>query len=145
MEPTVTRIERKIWNPNRGSFTATGQTMDVDIDALEPEAVRLPVSGGRFLKGPIPWPWIAAAAALPGRALLVGLCVWRLAGAMKSQTVSFGNSDLKPLRIDRATKSRALRALEQAGLVKVARQPGRFPKVTLLCNPTSRNARKIPQ
>jgi hypothetical protein len=145
MEPTVTRIERKIWNPDRGSFTATGQTMDVDIDALEPEAVRLPVSGGRFLKGPIPWPWIAAAAALPGRALLVGLCVWRLAGAMKSQTVSFGNSDLKPLRIDRATKSRALRALEQAGLVKVARQPGRFPKVTLLYNPTSRNARKIPQ
>ena len=115
MEPTVTRIERKIWNPDRGSFTATGEAMDVDIDALEPEAERLLVSGGRFLKGPIPWPWVAAAAGLPGRALLVGLCVWRLAGAMKSHTVSFGNSDLKPLRIDRAAKSRALRVLEQAG------------------------------
>jgi len=145
MDATMTRVERKIWNADRGSFTAIGEVMDVDIDALEPEAERLTVSGGRFLKGPVPWPWIAAAAGLPGRALLVGLCLWRLAGAMKSQTVSFGNSDLKPLRIDRATKSRALRALEQAGLVKVARQPGRFPKVTLLCNPTSRTARKIPQ
>jgi DNA-binding MarR family transcriptional regulator len=46
--------------------------------------------------------------------------------------VSFGNSDLKPLGIDRASKSRALRALEKVGLIKVARQPGRFPKVTLL-------------
>jgi hypothetical protein len=25
--------------------------------------------GERFLKGPIPWPWISAAAALPGKAL----------------------------------------------------------------------------
>ena len=58
--------------------------------------------------------------------------MWRLAGAMKSDTVFLGNSDLKPLRIDRATKSRALRALEQAGLIKVARQPGRFPEVTVL-------------
>jgi DNA-binding MarR family transcriptional regulator len=66
----------------------------------------------------------------------VGLCLWRLVGAMKSDTISFGNSDLRPLGIDRATKSRALRALEKAGLVKVARQPGRFPKVTVLAGMT---------
>ena len=118
--------------------------MDVDIDALEPEVERPTVSDGRFLKGPIPWSWIAAASALPGQALLVGLCIWRLAGAMKNHTVSLGNSDLKPLRVDRAAKSRALRALERAGLLKVARQPGRFPKVTLLCARPSRNARKTP-
>ncbi len=128
----MTPIERKIWNAERGTFTATGETTDVDIDALEPKAERPPVSGGRFLKGPIPWSWIAAAAALPGQALLIGLCLWRLAGALKTKTVSFGNSDLKPLGIDRASKSRALRALEQAGLIKVTRQSGRFPKVTLL-------------
>jgi DNA-binding transcriptional ArsR family regulator len=145
MEVTVTRIERKIWSPDRGTFTAIGETMDVDIDALKPEAERPRVSGERFLKGPIPWSWIAAASALPGQALLVGLCVWRLPGAMKNHTVSFGNSDLKPLGIDRSTKSRALRALEQSGLVKVARQPGRFPKVTLLRARHSRNACKPPQ
>jgi DNA-binding transcriptional ArsR family regulator len=103
--------------------------MDVDLNTLEPEAK---IPSGRFLKGPIPWSWIAAAAALPSRALLVDLCLWRLAGAAKSDTVSFGNSDLRQLGIERATKSRALRVLERAGLIKVARQPGRFPKVTLL-------------
>jgi DNA-binding transcriptional ArsR family regulator len=103
--------------------------MDININTLEQKAK---IVSGRFLKGPIPWSWITAAAALPSRALLVGLCLWRLVGAMKNDTVSFGNSDLQPLGIDRATKSRALRALERAGLIKVARQPGRFPKVTLL-------------
>jgi hypothetical protein len=92
MEATMTRIERKIWNAARGSFTATGETTDVNIDTLEPATERLPVSSGRFLKGPIPWSWITTAAALPGQALLVGLCVWRLAGATKSHTVYFGNS-----------------------------------------------------
>jgi DNA-binding transcriptional ArsR family regulator len=129
MKATVTRIERKIWSPHRGSFIATGETMDVDVKTLKPQAK---IPSGRFLKGPIPWSWITAAAALPSRALLVGLCLWRLAGAMKTDTVSFGGSDLRQLGIDRATKSRALRALERAGLIKVARQPGRFPKVTLL-------------
>jgi DNA-binding transcriptional ArsR family regulator len=129
MKATVTRIERKIWSPDHRSFIATGETMDIDINTLEPKAK---IVSGRFLKGPIPWSWITAAAALPSRALLVGLCLWRLVGAMKNDTVSFGNSYLQPLGIDRATKSRALRALERAGLIKVARQPGRFPKVTLL-------------
>jgi hypothetical protein len=129
MKATVTRIERKIWSAHRGSFIATGETMDVDTNTLEPEAK---IPRGRFLKGPIPWSWIAAAAALPGRALLVGLSLWRLAGAMKSDTVSFGNSDLRQLGIDRATKSRALRNLENAGLIKVGHQRGRLPKVTLL-------------
>jgi hypothetical protein len=129
MEATVTQIERKIWSPHRGSFIATGETMDVDINTLEPKAK---IPSGRFLKGPIPWSWIAAAAALPSRALLVGLCLWRLVGAMKSDTISFGNSDLRQLGIDRATKSRALRALERAGLIMVARQAGRFPTVNLL-------------
>jgi hypothetical protein len=130
MKAMVTRIERKIWSPHRGSFIATGETMDVDTNTLEPEAK---IPSGRFLKGPIPWFWIAAAAALPGRALLVGLCLWRLVGAMKSYTVSFGNSDLRQLSINRATKSRALRALERAGLIKVTHQPGRFPTITVLC------------
>lgn len=126
----VTRIERKIWRPARGGFIATGETMEVNMNTLEPQAK---IVSGRFLKGPIPWSWITAAAALPGRALLVGLCIWRLVGAMKSDTISFGSSDLRQLGIDRASKSRALRALESAGLIKVAHQPGRFPKVTVLC------------
>jgi hypothetical protein len=129
MKATVTQIKRKIWSPPHGRFIATGETMDIDINMREPRAK---IADGRFLKGPIPWSWITAAAALPSQALLVGLCLWRLVGAMKSDNIFFGNSDLRQLGIDRATKSRALRALESAGFVKVAHRPGRFPKVTLL-------------
>jgi hypothetical protein len=134
----MTQIERQTWDAVRGRFIATGETVDVDIDKLKPPTEQLSIPPGRFLKGPIPWSWIAAAAALPGQALLVGLCVWRLAGATKSRTVSFGNSDLKPLGIDRAAKSRALHALEQAGLIEVARERGRFLKVTLCETPAPR-------
>ena len=128
----MTRIERRIWNAGRGTFTSAGEAIDVDTAASEPATKKLRAANGRFLKGPIPWAWIANAAALPGQALLVGLCIWRLAGVKKSDTVFLGNSDLKALGIDRAAKSRALRALEKAGLVTINRQQGRFPTVTLL-------------
>src|SRR5262245_5201443 len=98
----MTRVERKIWNAERGDFASTGEAMDINIAGVERPTERMRIAGGRFLKGPIPWSWIARAAALPGQALLVGLCIWRLAGATKSHKVLFGNSDLKPLGIDRA-------------------------------------------
>jgi hypothetical protein len=131
LEARIMRIERKIWSAHRGDFIATGETMDVDINAPGRDS-KSSVSSGRFLKGPIPWFWVTAAAALPGQALPVGLCLWRLVGAMRSDTVSFGNADLRPLGIDRAAKSRALRALERAGLIAVVHRPGRFPRVTVL-------------
>jgi DNA-binding transcriptional ArsR family regulator len=87
---------------------------------------------GRFLKGPIPWDWVIAAAQLPGKALAIGLCLWRLSGAKKSTSVVLSNSELAPFGIDRPAKSRALAALEKAGLIEVARKPGRWPTVTLL-------------
>jgi hypothetical protein len=31
----------------------------------------------RFLRGPVPWPWLVRAMALPGKALAVGLILWR--------------------------------------------------------------------
>jgi hypothetical protein len=137
------RIERKIWSAHRGDFIATGETMDVDINAPGRES-KSSVSSGRFLKGPIPWFWVTAAMGLPGRALPVGLCLWRLVGAMRSDTVSFGNADLRPLGIDRAAKSRALRALERAGLIAVVHQPGRFPRVTVLRDYEPRDGCRTP-
>jgi hypothetical protein len=131
VEAKQTRIERLVWNPGSGQFVTTGEPMTADTATLETVADRLLVPHGRFLKGPVPWLWIVAAAALPGKALLIGLCLWRLAGAMKCKTVSLGNADLRPLGIDRASKSRALRALEGAGLIEVVRERSRFPKVTL--------------
>lgn len=75
----------------------------------------------KFLKGPVPWPWIEKAARLPGRSLVVGLALWRLAGAVKSRTVRLANSEMEALGISRSAKSRALHELERASLVAVIR------------------------
>jgi hypothetical protein len=130
MEPT-TRIERLRWDAHGGKFRQTGECVEctpATLGGLQPwqaQATR------RYLKGPVPWAWVIAASALPGKALLVGLCIWRLRGATKRETVVLGNADLEPLRIDRAAKSRALAALERAGLVRIKRQPGGLPAITI--------------
>jgi hypothetical protein len=86
----------------------------------------------RFLKGPVPMSWLAAAAQLPGKALAVGLALWRLAGATKSKTVRLGNTEMDEWGVDRSAKSRALHARDQAGLIKIEQRPGCLPLVTIL-------------
>lgn len=86
----------------------------------------------KFLKGPVPWAWIVKAAGLPGSALVVGLALWRLAGAMKSVTVRLANSETEALGVCRSAKSRALAELERAGLVTIEQRPGCIPKVTII-------------
>jgi hypothetical protein len=85
-----------------------------------------------FLKGPIPWWWIVRAAELPGKAFVIGLCLWRLRGATNKNTIPLSNTELRPFKVDRAAKSRALTALEKAGLISVERHRGRWPVVTLI-------------
>lgn len=85
----------------------------------------------RFLKGPVPWPWLARAAALPGRALAVSVVLWHYAGMARTRTVALNLSRL-PLAIERSTASRGLSALERVGLVRVQRLPGHKLLVTIL-------------
>jgi hypothetical protein len=127
--------ERLIWDAGRGTFGTTDGKNEAQTGIPGRPAGSLRASSVRFLKGPIPWPWISAAAALPGQALMVGLCLWRLAGATKTKTVFLGNADLAPLGIGRAAKSRALRALEARGLISVDHKQGRFPRITLFDSP----------
>jgi hypothetical protein len=86
--------------------------------------------GKPFLKGPIDWGWLEVAMALPGRALAIGLEVWREAGCRGSRTVEL-NLSRPPAGIPRRTAQRALYDLERAGLVTVERLPGRALVVTL--------------
>jgi hypothetical protein len=86
----------------------------------------------RFLKGPVPWPWLVRAMKLPGRALHVGIYVWFFAGMSRSETVVLTMSRLqRELGFSRATATRGLAALEAADLVSVERATGRAPRVTI--------------
>jgi hypothetical protein len=89
----------------------------------------------RYLKGPIPWDWVVRASMLLGKALVVGLCLWRISGATKSKTVVLANRELEPFGIGRSTKARALAALQGAGLIRTERRPGRWSEITLLVGP----------
>ncbi len=88
--------------------------------------------GEKFLKGPIPWRWVEAASRLPGKALAVGLVVWREAGCRGERTVPL---NVSALAVPRRTAQRGLTELERAGLVSVDRRRGRPPLVTLLDAP----------
>jgi hypothetical protein len=98
---------RKSWNK---SAQAYGKAKQVD----------------KFLKGPVPWWWIEKAVRLPGSTLHVGLALWRLSGAMKSDTVRLANSEMEALGVDRNGKSRALKQLQKSGLVSVQQDPGKI-------------------
>ena len=88
--------------------------------------------GEKFLKGPIPWRWVEVAASLRGKALAVGLVVWREAGCRNERSVPL---NLSSLGLPRRTAQRALQALEAAGLVVVEHRKGRPARVTLCDSP----------
>jgi len=115
-------FEALTWDRGAGKFVPLGSLPDR--------------RSAQFLKGPVDWDWIIAASRARGRALEVGLCLWRLAGVMKTMTVRLATKEVEPLGIDRYAKARALAALEKAGLIRVERKRGRFPVVTIVLRST---------
>jgi hypothetical protein len=87
------------------------------------------------LKGPIPWDWLVAAMALPGRALAVGLVVWFEAGCKTRRTVSVSLARLGRAGLSEGAARRGLRLLERARLISIAYPPGRGLVVTILEGP----------
>jgi hypothetical protein len=96
-----------------------------------------PVKGERFLKGPVPLPWLEAAAKLPGKSFHAAIALWYAAGLTGSATVSLSNLGGHRFGFDRSSKYRALAWLEEAGLIKVERKLGRSPLVTIQDVPRS--------
>ncbi|MGE0766247.1 MAG: hypothetical protein AB7L90_07255 [Hyphomicrobiaceae bacterium] len=91
-----------------------------------------PRRGERFLKGPVPLAWLEAAARLPGKSLHAGIALWYAAGLARSSAIPLSNIAGGAFGLDRNAKYRALAWLEEAGLVKVERNLGRAPIVTIL-------------
>lgn len=88
--------------------------------------------GERFLKGPVPWNWLARAASLPGRALHMGNVLWYWAGITRTRVVAISLSRVaREFGVSRTALARGLAALERAELVSVERHAGRKPTVTL--------------
>jgi hypothetical protein len=90
--------------------------------------------GGRFLKGPIPMPEIAAAACLPGKALALFLAAHHQIALTGKPSVTLPARLLADLGISRDAKARGLKHLEHAGLVTVARPKGRAARIQLRQN-----------
>jgi hypothetical protein len=90
-----------------------------------------PRKAERFLKGPVPWPWLVRAMALPGKALAVGLILWLQCGLTGRRTVLFCLARAVAEGIPTTTARRAVRALERAGLVAIRRKPGSGLEVTI--------------
>src|SRR4051812_10771149 len=86
---------------------------------------------GRFLKGPIPLHVITTAAQLPGKALALYLAVQHRRDLGGRSTVTVPAALLREFGISRDAKARALRYLEEAGLVRVKRQVGGTAQITL--------------
>jgi hypothetical protein len=66
------------------------------------------------------------------KALMVGLALWHIRGLRKMNTFIVSNLMLEAWGIQPDAKSRALRKLERAGLIRIDRQGKRSPKVTIL-------------
>ena len=106
------------------------------------EASQIPSTskGDPFLRGPIPMPWLACAAQLPGKTLHVGIMLWFMAGVLKRQDqIKVPKRIQESFGVARWAYSEALDRLASAGLVTVLRQGKQQPVVTLLAGGKSRD------
>ena len=94
--------------------------------------------GEPFVKGPLPVAWFGPAAALPRKALAVGLTLWFKGGFDGKAEIKLSGSLLRKFGIKRDAARRGLAALEKGGLVSVQRHPGRCPLVQILNPPDDR-------
>jgi DNA-binding transcriptional ArsR family regulator len=89
---------------------------------------------GKFIAGPIDVAWVVQAKRLGATPLLVGLALWHLKKLRQSDTFTVSNLMLQEWGVQPDAKSRALRALERAGLISVERRGKRSPHVALVVN-----------
>lgn len=130
------------FSPDRVDQKSAASLPDYDLARFRADGLtRLPrtrqapsrsAPGQLFLRGPIPLAWLSTAGSLSGHAIQVGLTLWFEAGLRRDRTVRLRHSVLRRFGVSRWSAYRALKALEQAKLVRVNRRRGRSAIVTLL-------------
>jgi hypothetical protein len=84
--------------------------------------------------GPIDVAWVRQAAQLGVTTLLVGMALWYLKGLRQTNSFIISNLMVAEWGVQPDAKRRALRKLEQAGLVSIERRGKRSPLVSLVIN-----------
>ena len=104
------------------------------VDLFGPEGTaRISKQEARFIKGPLPLGWVVAAAkAGHPQALPVLRALKYKADTLRQPWVKPPAAVLRLLGVDKDGRSRAIAALERAGLVQVQRRRGRPPLVRLV-------------
>lgn len=94
-----------------------------------------PKKGEQYLGGPIPLAWLSRAAQLSGKAFHLAVALWyaavRSKGKNASVTLTAPLANKFGLKA-RTTRTRAILALQQSGLVRVENRLGRSPIITIL-------------
>jgi hypothetical protein len=90
-----------------------------------------PKGADRFVKVPLWWAEQASQATRTPKAM-VWIWLLHLSWAAHSKTFRLPNERLRARGVSRGVKRRALRDLEEAGLIQVMRERGKSPTVILL-------------
>ena len=85
-----------------------------------------------FLRGPVPIDWLSKAAELPGKTLNVALAIWWLQGMTQSELFKLTRKSLSLFGIKRDAASISLKRLEGAGLIRVQRNIGQRPTISII-------------
>ena len=88
----------------------------------------------RFYRGPFPHGWFAKAAAISGKALVVGLIIWGEAYRRNlfGKWISVSNQKCLELSVSGRQKTRILRQMHKEGLIQLQTQRGRSPEVRII-------------
>ena len=87
---------------------------------------------GFFLHPQVPLAWVERAAQLGTQALVVGILLQFRFLLSQKEPVTLPKNFLARFGISKGVKQRALKKLEDAGLIRVSRETGQSSRITLL-------------
>ena len=88
----------------------------------------------RFYRGPFPHEWFAKAAAISGKAFVVGMIIWGEAYRRNlfGKWIRVSNQKCLEFSVSGRQKGRVLRQMHKEGLIQLQTQRGRSPEVRII-------------